>query len=172
MNILNGTPGLYQSGIGQLNVQETPLQNAMVAATIANGGVEMQPQLVKAILAPDFSTIQGFTPQTMNNNVMSSQVASEITDMMEASEQNSGTVNKLPDLTIASKTGTAEHGNDPKNTQPYGWYVAFAPGKDVAVVGGGHLGWFVRPRDHRRQGGRADRPVDDQRSGRGELSLC
>ena len=134
LNILNGTPGLYQSGIGQLNVQETPLQNALVAATIANGGVEMQPQLVKAILAPDFSTIQGFTPQVMNNSVMSSQTASALTDMMEASEQNSGNANKLPNITIASKTGTAEHGNDPKNTQPYGWYVAFAPGKDIAVA--------------------------------------
>ncbi|HEY4019808.1 MAG TPA: penicillin-binding protein 2 [Pseudonocardiaceae bacterium] len=134
MNILNGTPGLYQTGIGQLNVQETPLQNALVAATIANGGVEMQPQLVKGILAPDFSTIQGFTPQVMNNSVMSQQTASELTDMMEASEQNSGTANKLPNITIASKTGTAEHGNDPKNTQPYGWYVAFVPGKDVAVA--------------------------------------
>lgn len=134
MNILNGTPGLYQSGIGQLNVQETPLQNALVAATIANGGVEMQPQLVKAVLAPDFSTIQGFTPQVMNQNVMSPQVAQELTDMMEASEQNSGNANKLPNITIASKTGTAEHGNDPKNTQPYGWYVAFVPGKDIAVA--------------------------------------
>jgi peptidoglycan glycosyltransferase len=134
MNILNGTPGLYQSGIGQLNVQETPLQNAMIAATIANGGVEMQPQLVKAVLAPDFSTIQGFTPQVMNQNVMSPQNAQALTDMMEASEQNSGNANKLPNITIASKTGTAEHGNDPKNTQPYGWYVALAPGKDVAVA--------------------------------------
>ncbi len=134
MNILNGTPGLYQSGIGQLNVQETPLQNAMVAATIANGGVEMQPQLVKAILAPDYSTVQGFTPQVLNQSVMSQQAASELTDMMEASEQNSGNANKLPNITIASKTGTAEHGNDPKNTQPYGWYVAFVPGKDIAVA--------------------------------------
>ncbi|HEX3785227.1 MAG TPA: penicillin-binding protein 2 [Pseudonocardiaceae bacterium] len=133
LNILNGQAGLYQSGIGQLNVQETPLQNAMVAATIANGGVEMQPQLVKAILAPDLSTIQGFTPQVMNNSVMSSQVASTITDMMEASEGNSGTVNKDPNITIASKTGTAEHGDNPKNTQPYGWYDAFVPGKDIAV---------------------------------------
>ena len=134
MSILNGTPGLYQSGIGQLNVQETPLQNALVAATIANGGVEMQPQLVKAILAPDYSTIQSFQPQVLDQDVMSPQVSQELTDMMEASEQNSGNTNKLPNITIASKTGTAEHGNDPKNTQPYGWYVAFVPGKDIAVA--------------------------------------
>jgi penicillin-binding protein A len=134
LNVFNGQAGLYQTGIGQLNVQETPLQNALVAATIANGGVEMAPQMVKAVLAPDLSTIQGFTPQVMNNNVMSPQVAATITDMMQASEAGAGTVNKDPNIVIASKTGTAEHGDNPQNTQPYGWYDAFAPGKDIAVA--------------------------------------
>jgi peptidoglycan glycosyltransferase len=134
LNIQNGTPGLYQSGIGQQSVQETPLQNALVAATIANNGTEMQPQLVKSILAPDLSTIQGFTPQVMNSDVMSAQTAATLKDMMFASEQNSGSLNKLPNIQIASKTGTAEHGLDPKNSQPYGWYVAFAPNNDIAVA--------------------------------------
>jgi peptidoglycan glycosyltransferase len=57
---------------------------------------------------------------------------------MLLSEQHSGTLNKDPNIQIASKTGTAEHGNDPKHTQPYGWYVAFAPADHpqiaVAVV--------------------------------------
>jgi peptidoglycan glycosyltransferase len=145
LNIPNGTPGLYQSGIGQLDVQETPMQDAMVAATIANGGTEMQPQLVNAILAPDLSTIQGFTPQTLNSNVISSSTASTLTDMMQAAEANSGTLNKIPSIPIASKTGTAEHGNDPKHSQPYGWYVAFAPANNpqiavaVVVTSGGNL---------------------------------
>jgi peptidoglycan glycosyltransferase len=134
LNIPNGMPGLYQSGIGQLDVQETPLQNALIAATIANGGKEMYPQLVKAILAPDRSTIQSFAPKVMNDNVVSSQVASQMTNMMLASESNSGTLNKNPAIEIASKTGTAEHGTDPQHTQPYGWYVAFAPNKDIAVA--------------------------------------
>jgi penicillin-binding protein A len=143
MNIQNGTPGLYQSGIGQQSVQETPLQNALVAATIANGGKEMQPQLVKAILAPDLSTVEGFTPEVMNSDVMSSQTADTLKDMMLASEQNSGSLNKEPQIQIASKTGTAEHGLDPKNSQPFGWYVAFAPNNDIAVAvvvtsGGSH----------------------------------
>lgn len=145
LNIENGMPGLYQSGIGQLDVQLTPLQNALIAATIANHGVEMQPQLIKSILAPDLSTIQDFTPQVMNSSVMSPDVASILTDMMLASESHSGTANKNPNISIASKTGTAEHGNDPKHTQPYGWYVAFAPANNpriaVAVVvtaGGTH----------------------------------
>ncbi|HVV18399.1 MAG TPA: penicillin-binding protein 2 [Pseudonocardiaceae bacterium] len=145
MAIQGGTPGLYQSGIGQRDVQETPMQNALVAATIANGGKEMQPQLVESLLAPDLSTIQGFTPQVMNDDVISPDVANALKNAMLQSEQNSGTLNKDPNIQIASKTGTAEHGNDPKHTQPYGWYVAFAPADNpqiavaVVVTSGGHF---------------------------------
>jgi peptidoglycan glycosyltransferase len=134
MNIQGGAPGLFQSGIGQRDVQETPLQNAMVVATIANNGTEMQPQLVKAILAPDLSTVQGFQAQPLNSDVMSPQVAAELKDMMEDSESHSGTLNKQPNISIASKTGTAEHGLDPKNSQPYGWYVAFAPADNPTIA--------------------------------------
>jgi penicillin-binding protein A len=138
MSIQGGLPGVFQSGIGQRDVQETPLQNALVAATIANGGTEMQPQLVESLLAPDLSTIQGFTPEVMNDDVISPDVANSLKNAMLLSEKNSGKLNKDPGIQIASKTGTAEHGNDPKHTQPYGWYVAFAPADHpqiaVAVV--------------------------------------
>ncbi|GHF40110.1 penicillin-binding protein A [Amycolatopsis bartoniae] len=134
LTIPNGKAGLYQSGIGQLDVQETPLQNAMIAATIANGGTEMRPQLVESTEAPDGSVIEGYTPDVLGSDVVSSQVAATMTDMMEASEAHSGTANKLPGITIASKTGTAEHGPDPKHVQPYGWYVAFAPAEHPQVA--------------------------------------
>jgi penicillin-binding protein A len=134
LNIPNGTPGLFQSGIGQLDVQETPLQDAMIAATIANGGKEMYPQLVKSILGPDLSTVQGFSSKVLNDDVMSGDVSAQLTDMMLSAEQHAGTANKNPGVQIASKTGTAEHGTSPKDTQPYGWYVAFAPNKDIAVA--------------------------------------
>jgi peptidoglycan glycosyltransferase len=145
MSIQGGAPGVYQSGIGQRDVQETPLQNALVAATIANGGKEMQPQLVESLLAPDLSTIQGFSPQVMNDDVISPEVAAALKNAMLQSENNSGTLNKDPNIQIASKTGTAEHGPDPKHTQPYGWYVAFAPADNpqiavaVVVTSGGNL---------------------------------
>jgi peptidoglycan glycosyltransferase len=145
MSIQGGTPGTYQSGIGQRDVQETPLQNALIAATIANGGKEMQPQLVESLLAPDLSTIQGFSPQVMNDDVISPEVATDLKNAMLLSENNSGTLNKDPNIQIASKTGTAEHGNDPKHTQPYGWYVAFAPANNpqiavaVVVTSGGNF---------------------------------
>ena len=37
-------------------------------------------------------------------------------------------------MQIAAKTGTAEHGDDPKTTPPHVWYVAFAPAEDPQVA--------------------------------------
>ena len=39
--------------IGQERLQATPLQMAMVAATVANGGKVMQPQFVQSVTDPD-----------------------------------------------------------------------------------------------------------------------
>jgi peptidoglycan glycosyltransferase len=54
--------------------------------------------------------------------------------MMILSEEHTGGDGKRDDLTVASKTGTAETGADPKNTPPYAWYVAFAPANDPKVA--------------------------------------
>ena len=45
------------SSIGQKDVALTPLENAEVAATIANGGVMMQPYLVESLKGPDLANI-------------------------------------------------------------------------------------------------------------------
>ncbi len=79
---------------------------------------------------------------------MDSDDAAELRDMMLLSEDHTGGDGKT-DLKIASKTGTAETGIDPKNAPPFAWYVAFAPAdnpqiavavvvesKDVAATGG------------------------------------
>ncbi|WP_018686933.1 peptidoglycan D,D-transpeptidase FtsI family protein [Actinokineospora enzanensis] len=139
---------LMQSGIGQRDVRLTPLQNAQIVATIANGGERMKPQLVRSILAPDLSEISGFDADSLGR-AMSRDSASQLRDMMVTSESKTGGDGKRDGLTIASKTGTAETGNDPKNTPPFAWYVAFAPAdnpkiavavvvesKDVAATGG------------------------------------
>ena len=124
---------LYQSGIGQRDVKLTPLQDAMIAATIANGGVRMQPQLVKNILAPDTSVISAFSPTTAGTAI-SGDVANQLRDMMIQSEAHTAGTGKMPNISIASKTGTAEHGADPKNTPPHAWYVAFAPANNPQIA--------------------------------------
>jgi peptidoglycan glycosyltransferase len=127
------TAALEQSGIGQRDVALTPLQNAMIAATIANGGVRMKPQLVRNLLAPDLSVLEHFAPERAET-AMSSPVASQIRAMMVAAENSYRNEGKITGVSIAAKTGTAEHGADPKNTPPHGWYVAFAPANNPQVA--------------------------------------
>ena len=105
----------------------------MVAAAIANGGMVMKPQLVKAILAPDLSSIAGFDADELGR-AMSHRNAEILRDMMVKSEQNTAGDGKVAGLTIASKTGTAEHGDRPKLTPPHAWYVAFAPADNPQVA--------------------------------------
>ncbi len=50
------------SSIGQKDVAVTPLQNAMVAATIANDGVTMEPYLVQDLKGPDLANISTTAP--------------------------------------------------------------------------------------------------------------
>lgn len=132
---LDSSAVLYQSGIGQRDVRLTPLQDALLSATIANDGVAMKPQLVKELLAPDLSTLEEFEPEELTGEpALSEQNAEVLKQMMIASEANTSGEGKRSDLTIASKTGTAEHGVDPKNTPPHAWYTAFAPAEDPQVA--------------------------------------
>ncbi|MGW8590462.1 penicillin-binding transpeptidase domain-containing protein [Dietzia sp. NPDC055340] len=122
---------LAMSSIGQSDVRMTTLQNAMVAATVSNGGVRMQPQLIKALTAPDLSVIEGFTPRDAGRALTDEQAAT-MTELMVGAEAHAG--GGLPGVTIASKTGTAEHGADSSESIPYTWYIAFVPGQDIAVA--------------------------------------
>ncbi|MGN0099455.1 MAG: penicillin-binding transpeptidase domain-containing protein, partial [Dietzia sp.] len=122
---------LAMSSIGQSDVRMTTLQSAMVAATVSNGGVRMEPQLIKTLTAPDLSTVEGFTPREAARALTDDQAAT-LTEMMIGAERGAG--GGLPGVTIASKTGTAEHGVDASESIPYTWYIAFVPGRDVAVA--------------------------------------
>ena len=130
---IRDTAALQQSSIGQRDVALTPLQNAVITATIANDGVRMTPQLVRNILAPDLSVLEEFDPDRAAT-AMSSRTAGQLRDMMVAAESSYSNEGKIRGVRIAAKTGTAEHGADPKNTPPHAWYVAFAPADDPQVA--------------------------------------
>ncbi|MCX4096558.1 peptidoglycan D,D-transpeptidase FtsI family protein [Nocardia sp. alder85J] len=130
---ISSTAALAQSSIGQRDVALTPLDDAVIAATIANGGVRMEPHLVDQLQGPDLSDLSRTKPVSVGQAV-SAQVASTVTGMMIASENYStGGVNTRP-YQIASKTGTAEHGTDPRNTPPHAWYIAFAPAANPKIA--------------------------------------
>jgi len=122
---------LYQSGIGQRDVRVTPLQNAMMAAAIANQGKLMKPQLVKSTRAPDMEVIDELHPEQLSQ-ATSAGAARQIKDMMLKSEQYTKGSGKISGVDIASKTGTAQHGD--AADKPHGWYVAFAPAEDPKIA--------------------------------------
>lgn len=124
---------LGMSSIGQKDVAVTPLQNAMVAATIANKGVAMRPYLVDSLKGPDLANISTTSPSE-ERRAVSQQVADTLTDLMVAAEQVTQQKGAIAGVQIASKTGTAEHGTDPRNTPPHAWYIAFAPAQAPKVA--------------------------------------
>jgi peptidoglycan glycosyltransferase len=106
------------SAIGQYSDTVTPLQEAMFAATIANGGKLMTPYLVDQVTASDLSTVEK-TTQTQLSQPVSPTVAGEVGQMMLAAVQDpDGTANAFNSsavgFTMAGKTGTAQNG--PNNT--------------------------------------------------------
>ena len=119
---------LGQSSIGQRDVALTPLQNAVIAATIANGGVRMKPYLVSKITGRDLSTLRTTKPQKAGRAIPE-KTADTLKELMVDAEKWAG-----GDASIASKTGTAEHGEDSRNSQPHAWYIAFSTSADVAVA--------------------------------------
>lgn len=130
---ISDAAALGMSSMGQKDVAVTPLQNAMVAATIANSGVVMQPYLVESLKGPDLTNISTTAPQQQQRAV-SPLVAAKLTDLMIGAEQNTQQKGAIPGVQIASKTGTAEHGSDPRNTPPHAWYIAFAPAQNPKVA--------------------------------------
>ena len=111
------------AAVGQEQVLATPLQMALVAAAVANGGRLMKPYVVERITrrrrprraprAPAEWT-QAITPQT----------AATLNQMMQQVVQaGTGTAAALSGIQVAGKTGTAE--TRPPTNQA--WFIAFAP---------------------------------------------
>ena len=120
---------------GQFNMLATPLQMALVGATIANKGVVPKPYLVQKVVAADGSTVTKTRPQTLGRAIKP-ETAAELNQMMQLVVQSgTGTSAQIPGVPVAGKTGTAELG---LGNVYDAWFVAFAPADNpryvVAVV--------------------------------------
>lgn len=123
------------AGIGQGDVSATPLQMALVAATIANEGVVPRPRLVRQVIDPSGGIVEPFTPETLGRAV-SAETAARVNEMMQAVVvSGTGTTAQIPGVPVAGKTGTAQ---TVPGESPHAWFIAFAPADDpqlaVAVI--------------------------------------
>jgi peptidoglycan glycosyltransferase len=120
--------------IGQGGLLVTPLQMAMVAAAVANGGRLMTPHLTDKVVNPDGQTIQTIEP-TVYSDVMKPTTAAEVAQMMKTVvDEGTGTPAQLGNnIPFAGKTGTASVGLPGEDlTQP--WFIGFAPIEDPKVA--------------------------------------
>lgn len=125
-------PQAAQSAIGQYDVRATPLQMAMVAAGIANGGSVMTPYLIQSVRSANLDVIQSAPDPVELSQAVSQQTASILTKMMVSVVQNgSGVRAQIPGVEVAGKTGTAQH--DLKKP-PHAWFISFAPATDPKVA--------------------------------------
>jgi len=132
--------------IGQHDTTVTPLQEAMFAATVANGGTLMKPYLVQQITAGDLSVVQQAQPQQLSQPISATVAGYEKQMMTDVVQQPEGTgfqfnSNNENGLVIAGKTGTAQ---TTTSSNPDAVFTAFAPADNpkiavgVMIQGGGY----------------------------------
>ena len=120
---------LAQMSFGQGGLAVTPLRMALVAATIANQGVMMRPQLIKEFRFGNKPPLR--VPPAMWERVLSAHAADTLRQMMIAVVRyGTGTAARLPNVTVAGKTGTGTHTGAP----PDAWFVCFAPADNPRLV--------------------------------------
>ncbi|MFG2127641.1 penicillin-binding transpeptidase domain-containing protein [Streptomyces sp. NPDC048751] len=118
---------LALSSIGQYNTRATPLQMAMVAAAVANGGQLRPPYLVERRLRANGATVStaGSLPA---RQVMLPATAARMRQLMrDVVRKGTGTNAAIRGATVGGKTGTAQHGIGNAGT-PYAWFVSWAQG--------------------------------------------
>jgi peptidoglycan glycosyltransferase len=123
--------------IGQERLLVTPLQDAMVAAAVANKGHEMKPQIWNRVVDPDGRVTKRLDP-SQYSQPMSEQTAAELTTAMEGVvNEGTGTNAAISGVPVAGKTGTAE---TPFNETCGGgdlnqaWFIGFAPANEPKIA--------------------------------------
>ncbi|MET9916432.1 penicillin-binding transpeptidase domain-containing protein [Streptomyces sp. NPDC006435] len=131
---------LALSSIGQFDTTATPLQMAMVASAVANGGDLKYPYLVDRTTTRGGATVRQNGSRTYQR-AMNPRTAMQLREMMvDVVENGTGSNAAIDGVTVGGKTGTAQHGVDNTGT-PYAWFISWAqapgsaqPAVAVAVV--------------------------------------
>ncbi len=134
--VADNPPFLAQASIGQNDVQATPLQMALVAAAVANGGEIMTPHVMREVRDDQGEKVDEFDAEAWTA-AMSPQTAETLRRGM-ISVVTDGTASRLAegldDFEVGGKTGTAQLGTDPPRS--HAWIIGFAgpPGEPPQVA--------------------------------------
>lgn len=128
---VTGDDRLALASIGQGDTLETPLLNAMIAATVANKGVMLHPTLVDRVRSSDLSIISERSTTTMSEG-FSTKTADTLTTMMQGVVTKESTNLTIPGISVAAKTGTAQVGVN--NSSINAWVSGFAPADNPKIA--------------------------------------
>jgi cell division protein FtsI (penicillin-binding protein 3) len=113
------------------------LQATSVYSTIANGGVRVEPSLIRGTTGPDGKFVPAAAPK--KTRVVSEKTAKSLTQMLESvvgDEQGTGIKARIPGYLVAGKTGTANR-VDPKTGTYRGYtasFLGYAPADNPRVT--------------------------------------
>jgi peptidoglycan glycosyltransferase len=129
---------IERTAIGQERLLVTPLQDAMVAAAVANKGHEMKPQIWNKVIDPDGRVVESMDPSEFSQPI-SEKTAEQLTTAMEGVvNEGTGTNAEIPGVPVAGKTGTAETpynescGGGTEENQA--WFIGFAPANEPKIA--------------------------------------
>ena len=129
---------LGRLAIGQERLLATPLQIAMVASAVANGGKLMKPQIWNRVIDPDGRVVDRLDPSEYSQPV-SGKVAEELTTAMEGVvSEGTGTGAAISGVPVAGKTGTAETPDNKAcgggQEENQAWFMGFVPADDPKIA--------------------------------------
>ena len=125
-------PCLAYSAIGQYNVRATALQDALVAAGIANGGKVMAPHFLHKITDAQGNVVKLYKPYVWRH-ALGPVEAATVNTLMQGVVTN-GTATQVGFLSqdqVAAKTGTAQTAGQ---TLTDDWMIAFAPASHPVIA--------------------------------------
>jgi peptidoglycan glycosyltransferase len=124
---------LANASYGQARTVVTPLQMALVAATVANDGELMRPHLVTAMTGRDGN--RTINPETLRRVISPDDAEAITAAMVRAVEGKVGrqftSGAKVKGVTTAGKSGTAELGG---TGEPHSWFIGFAPAENPQIA--------------------------------------
>lgn len=114
--------------------QATVMQNALMAATIANNGIAMNPYVVSQILAPDGTVLKTTRGRSLGQAVSSGTAKQVKQAMLDVVQNGTGSAAAIAGVKVAGKTGTAETNNANANSTFVGFAPYDTPTVAIAVV--------------------------------------
>ena len=114
--------------------QATVMQNALMAATIANNGIAMNPYVVSQILAPDGTVLKTTRGRSLGQAVSTGTAEQVKQAMLDVVQSGTGSAAAIAGVKVAGKTGTAETNNANANSTFVGFAPYDTPTVAIAVV--------------------------------------